>query len=159
MSLEKKPKRKKSKKNEIPLNALRHQARHYALQALYQWQMTRAPLADIDAQFMIDYDMSNVDVEYFRALLHEIPTQVEALDDLMRPHMVDRAPHELTPIEQAMLRIGIYELAHRLDTQYRIVIDEAVILNKKFGAEDAYKFVNAVLDKLAKQLRPAEYGQ
>ncbi len=125
------------------------------MQALYQWHMAGAPLADIEAEFRADYDFSRVDLEYFQALLHEIPRCVDELENTLAP-LLDRRLDELDPIERTLLRMGTFELAKRPDVPYKVVINEAVALAKKFGATDGHKYINGVLDKVARQLRKLE---
>lgn len=139
-----------------PLSAQRRKARHFALQALYQWHVARQALNDIETQFRVDFDMADTDLAYFHDLLHGVPANLETLDAHLSPCLVDRTLAEMTPIELQLLRMGAYEFCHRLDVPYKVVISEAVSLAKKFGAEDGHKFVNAVLDRLAPQLRGAE---
>ena len=139
-----------------PLAAKRHKARHYAMQALYQWHMADAALTDIEAEFLTDYDFSKVDGEYFHALLHEIPANLDTVEAAFSPYMVERSLDELDPIERALLRIGSYELLERIDVPYKVVINESVNLAKKFGATDSHKFINGVLDQLARQVRTVE---
>ncbi len=136
--------------------ATRRMARHYAMQALYQWQMAGSSLNAIEAEFRTDNDMKNVDVDYFHDLLHGVPKHLSELEALFAPHMVDRALSELDPVTQALLRMACYELQHRIDVPYKVVINEAVSLAKKFGAEDAHKFINGVLDKVSAQVRALE---
>ncbi len=136
--------------------AARRKARHYGLQALYQWYMTRDPVADIELQFLSEYDFSRVDVEYFHALVHDIPACLDELEAAFIPHLSDRSLDELDPIERALLRLGSYELIRRIDIPYRVAINESVALAKKFGATDSHKFINGVLDKLAQDTRAVE---
>ncbi|WP_101675470.1 transcription antitermination factor NusB [Alloalcanivorax mobilis] len=135
--------------------AARRKARRYALQAMYQWQLAGAALSDIEAQFMADNDMKKVDRDYFHALLHGVPADVTALDEALRPFL-DRRVEELSQVEKAILRIGAFELKSRIDVPYRVVINEGIELAKVFGAEESFKYVNGVLDKLARRLRSAE---
>ena len=135
--------------------AARRKARRYTLQALYQWQLAGAALNDIEAQFLADNDMKKVDRAYFHALLHGVPAQITALDEALRPFL-DRRVEELSQVEKAILRMGAFELKERIDVPYRVVINEAIELAKTFGAEDSFKYVNGVLDKLARRLRSAE---
>lgn len=139
-----------------PLAAKRHKARHYAMQALYQWHMAGSTLTDIEAEFRADYDFGKVDGEYFHTLLHEIPTQTDEIEACFAPYMVERTVDELDPIERALLRIGTFELQQRIDVPYKVVINEAVNLAKKFGAAESHKFVNGVLDQVARQTRSVE---
>ncbi len=137
------------------LAAERHKARHYAMQALYQWHMAEAPVNQIEAEFRADYDFSHVDLEYFQALLHGVPASVTELEAALEP-LLDRKLDDLDPIERSLLRMGTWELLHRMDVPWKVVINEAVSLAKKFGATDSHKYINGVLDKVARQLRKAE---
>lgn len=137
------------------LVARRRKARHYAMQALYQWSMANGSPSEIEAQFRSDYDFDRVDTEYFQSLLHGVIADADALDALFSPQL-DRKLSELDPVERALLRMGSFELRDRLDVPYRVVINEAVSLAKKFGASESYKYVNGVLDHLARQLRDPE---
>lgn len=138
------------------LAAERRKARHYGMQALYQWHMAGASVTDIEAEFRTDYDFTHVDLEYFQALLHEIPACVDELDEAMEP-LLDRKLNDLGPIERTLLRMGMYELKCRIDVPYKVVINEEVALAKKFGATDSHKYVNGVLDKAARELRKVEF--
>jgi len=148
-----------ARSNENPshnaLAAQRRKARHYGMQALYQWQMAGATLTDIEAEFRTEYDFAHVDLEYFQALLHGVPAQVDVLEDVFEP-MLDRKLEDLDPIELTLLRMGTFELKDRIDVPYKVVINEAVSLTKKFGATDGHKYINGVLDKVAHELRKAE---
>jgi len=136
--------------------ASRRKARHYAMQALYQWQMAGSSLSDIEAEFRSDNDMKNVDLDYFHELLHEVPKQLTALEASFEPHLIERALNELDPVTESLLRMSTYELTARLDVPYKVVISEAVALAKKFGATDSHKFINGVLDRAAVALRAIE---
>ena len=125
------------------------------MQALYQWLMADAQLNDIEAEFRADYDFSHVDLEYFQALLHGVPASLDELEASFEP-LLDRKLDELDPIERTLLRMGTFELIERIDVPYKVVINEAVALAKKFGATDSHKYINGVLDKAARQLRKVE---
>ncbi|WP_339338889.1 transcription antitermination factor NusB [uncultured Oceanicoccus sp.] len=135
--------------------AARRRARHYGMQALYQWQMTKNPVAEIELQFLTDYDFSKVDVEYFHDIIHHVPANLAELEQAFTPHL-DRAIEELDPIELALLRLASYELTKRIDIPYKVVINEAVSLAKKFGATDGHKYINGVLDRQAQDVRAIE---
>lgn len=137
------------------LPALRRKARHYALQALYQWEIARQPINDIEAQFLADNDMTHVDTEFFGELLHEIPANLNALQAQFEP-LLDRKLSDLDPIELTLLRMGVYELLHRIDVPYKVVINECINLAKRFGATDGHRYINSVLDKVATSARPVE---
>ena len=138
-----------------PKPAARRKARKFATQALYQWQMTQHNLNDIESQFRVDNDMRKTDTGYFHELLHEIPGNVNELDSYFEPYL-DRDKNDLDQVELAILRIGVYELAKRIDVPYRVAINEGVELAKIFGATDSHKYVNGILDKAAQKLRMTE---
>ena len=133
----------------------RSRARHHAVQAIYQWQLTGHDIGDIVGQFLTSQDPAKFEVEYFRDLLRGIATSVDELDARLQPH-VDRPIQQIDPVERAILRLGVYELAHHPEVPYRVVINEAVELAKVFGAEESHKYVNGVLDKVARELRAVE---
>lgn len=138
------------------LVAKRRKARHYAVQALYQWKMSQSPLNKIEAEFRTDNDFTKVDTAYFSELVHEVPAQLDVLDAAIAPALTDRSLEEINPVEMALLRMSVFELKERIDVPYKVVINEAVALAKKFGAADSHKFINAVLDKAVEQFRQAE---
>ena len=135
----------------------RSRARHHAVQALYQWQMTGQDVGDVVGQFLASQDGTKFEVDYFRDLLRGTATNLDALDAWLQPH-VDRPIAQIDPVERAILRLGAYELAHHPEVPYRVVINEAVELAKVFGAEEGHKYVNGVLDKVARTLRAPEVG-
>jgi N utilization substance protein B len=133
-------------------------ARRLALQALYQLQINPRPWQDTERQFTEDPEALRVDREYFQELMVAIAPNREALD-LQLTKLCEIPPPELDPIEHAVLWLGLHELAACPELPYRVALAEAVQLAKQFGATDGHKFVNAVLDRAAKELRPDEYGQ
>ena len=144
------PKRKKPS-----LTEQRRNARSYALQALYQWEMAGQPINEIEAQFRVDNDMKDTDVKLFSELLHGIAQQKSELDKSYSGFL-DRQLDELDPVELSVLRIGAFELAHRIEVPYKVAINESVELAKVFGATDSHRYVNGILDKLAQRARMAE---
>ena len=136
--------------------ATRRMARHYAMQALYQWQMAGSSINAIEAEFHTDNDMSRVDVDYFHEIIHKVPEHLSDIDDIYQPFLVERSLVELDAITQSLLRMATYEFKFRIDVPYKVIINEAVSLAKKFGAEDSHKFINGVLDKTAVVVRAVE---
>ena len=131
-------------------------ARKLALQALYRWQLNACPWQELLQEFGEAEDMARADREYFRALIEGVwRTRLEL--DTQLASLADREPRLLDPIEHAILLIGLYELSARREVPYRVAINEAVGLARRFGATDGHKFVNAVLDRAARVLRPAEH--
>jgi len=141
--------------DKVGFTRLRSWARRYAMQALYQRQLTGQDLTIIDAQFLTDQDMSKADVAYFQELLHQVHRQLEIIDATLAPFL-DRPLLQVDPVELAILRIAGYELQFRLDIPYKVIINEAVELAKKFGAEQGHRFINGVLDKVAHRVRAQE---
>jgi N utilization substance protein B len=132
-------------------------ARRLAVQALYQLQINPRSWEDTHRQFAEDTEAERVDREYFLELMTAIAPHREALDLTLAP-LSEIPPHELDPIEHAILWLGLHELKARPEVPYRVALAEAVQLTKQFGATDGHKYVNAVLDRAAKDLRSAEYG-
>ena len=137
----------------IPL-AQRRKARRLVLQALYQWLMSGSDPLVISKQYR-EETLGKVDWNYFEEVFSEIPGATQKLNESLEP-LLDRELAALDPIEKALLYLGTFELANRIDVPYRVVINECVELAKVFGATDSHKYINGVLDKLASELRPAE---
>jgi N utilization substance protein B len=133
----------------------RSRARRYGMQALYQWDLSGLALAEIQRQFFETEDFSSADGGYFIELLTGVNAHIEPIDQRIS-EAIDRPLDQVDPVERAILRIGCYELLYRPDIPGRVSINEAVMLAKKFGAEQGHAFVNGVLDRLARKLRPAE---
>ena len=140
------------------MSGKRSRARELAVQALYQWQLTGQEPQEIDAQFLAEQEMGGADVAYFRELLRQVPRHVEELDGEFAS-VLDRPIGQLDPVEKAILRLGVYELKHGIELPYRVVITEAVELAKTFGAEDGHKYVNSILDRVARRIRATEAGR
>ena len=137
------------------LAGARRKARHFAVQALYQWALSANNIPDIERQFLEDFDFQGVDLDYFEAILHGVPARLAGVEALLVPYL-DIPLEKLGPVERAILRMSAWELMERIDVPWRVVIDEAIALTRKFGATDAHKFVNGVLDKVAHEVRSAE---
>ena len=133
----------------------RARARRYAMQALYQWDLSGTDLPLIRRQFLETEDFSKADTNYFIELLKEAPKKIDIIDENIAEY-IDRPAAQLEPVERAVLRLATYELLYRLDIPYRVTLNEAVQLTKKFGSEQGHAFVNGVLDKVAHKLRAAE---
>jgi len=138
-----------------PPKSARRRARELAMQGLYQWLLSGEDAAAVEAHIRDMDGFSKCDRAHFDALLHGGIEQAAALDAVLARH-VDRKTTLLSPVEHALLMIGVYELMHCLDIPYRVAINEAVELAKTFGGTDGHKYVNGVLDKCAAELRPAE---
>lgn len=133
----------------------RSRARRYAVQALYEWQVSGNAPKDIEQQFLIEHHTRKFDRTYFQELLIGVSEQVVELDAEISP-LSERPYDEVDLVEKGVLRLGCFELKNRIDIPYRVVINEAIELTKTFGADKAFKFVNATMDKLAESLRKDE---
>ena len=133
----------------------RRKARRFAMQGLYQWQMTGTSVRDIEKEFLEENDMKKVDMIYFRELMSGVVTQLDVIEEKIEP-LLDRKLSDLDPVTLAILRLSTFELKDRIDVPYRIVINEGIELAKDFGSEDSHRFVNGILDKLSKEFRKAE---
>ena len=136
--------------------AARSRSRRRALQAIYAWQVGGNRMIQVIEQFRHEQDMEIADLEYFEDLLRGVEKHQVELDAGIR-QFIDREIAEVDPIERAVLRIAGYEMRYRPDVPYRVIINEALEVTKRFGADHGHSFVNGVLDKLAAQWREAEY--
>ncbi len=137
------------------MSKARSRARRMAMQALYEWQVAGNAPSDILNTYRTEQPMEKVDSDYFEELVLNTAKHQQDLDAHLAK-LVSRPINEIDPIELAILRMAGYELMHRPDVPYRVVINEAIELAKSFGAEAGHKFVNGILDKLAVELRPDE---
>ncbi|WP_111896160.1 transcription antitermination factor NusB [Acinetobacter sp. MB5] len=138
--------------------AAKRKARRFAVQGVYEWQMSHNPVHEIEARTRAENAMHKVDLNYYHELLTQIVADHEALDALLIP-VLDREIDALDGVELATLRLGAYELRQHLEIPYRVVLDEAIELAKHFGGADSHKYINGVLDRLAQVLREAEKQQ
>lgn len=132
----------------------RHNTRKAAVQALYQWDLTKQDANEILPNFEKIHDMQNLDRKFFRELLEKIPLLADELEQTITP-FIGRDFKSLDPVERAILRIGAYELKH-CDVPRKVVINEMIEIAKVFGADHSYKFINGVMDKMAKSLRTSK---
>ena len=135
--------------------AARSRARRRALQAIYAWQVGGASMAKVIDQFRHEQDMEVAALEYFEDLLLGVEKHQAELDEGLKP-FVDREVGQIDPIERAALRLAAYELKYRPDVPYRVILNEAIEVTKRFGADHGHSYVNGVLDKLATHWRTAE---
>ena len=151
---EKKPPRAPAQRR-TPAKSQRRRSRELALQGLYEWLLSGADAASIDAHMREHDGFEKCDSVHFDALLRGCIEQAADLDAALARH-VDRKTTLLSPVEHGVLMIGVYELKHCIDIPYKVAINEAVELAKAFGGTDGHKYVNGVLDKTAADLRPLE---
>lgn len=133
----------------------RRKARELAVQAVYSWQISQNTINEIEVNFITDNNKRRFDIEYFQQLLRGVSTNIDEIDLAISPH-VDRPLDDIDHVEKAILRVAVYELSDCLDVPYRVVINEAIELAKLFAADDSHKFINGVLDKAVKLIRPQD---
>lgn len=139
----------------MPKTRARHNARVKVMQALYQWELNDTGLKALETQFLETQEMGRVDLEYFTTLLHAIPAELTDIDaDIAEA--LERSSEQLDPIEQAICRIGIYELKTRHDIPVKVIIDESITIAKAFGSENSFRFVNGVMNQVAHKTRSLE---
>ena len=132
--------------------AMRHKARHFALQAIYQWQMNKMPATEIERQFLEDQPVQGADLEYMHDLIQGVVANCEYLDSVFEPFL-SRPLADLDQVDKAILRLGTFELKYRQEVPFNVVLNEAIMLAKSFAEQDSHKFVNGVLDKVVKSMR------
>lgn len=137
-------------------NGARALARKLALQGLYRWQLNPCPWQDLISEYELAEEAPRADREFFEALVRGVCEQREDLDAQLTT-WCDRPAAQLDPVERAALYIGLQELRSHPEVPFRVVISEAVGLARRFGATDGHAFVNAVMDKAARALRPHEH--
>lgn len=135
----------------------RVRARRCAVQAIYQWQMAGQDPRDILNEFVAERELVNVDMDYFQRLIRGVPAHIDTLQADLRG-VIDRNLEELDPVERAILLIGAYEMRYCAEVPWRVVINEAIELEKMFGAEQGHRYVNTAVDHLARVIRPKEVG-
>jgi N utilization substance protein B len=133
----------------------RRKARELAFQAVFSWQMSQNSVNEIEVNFIADNTKRRFDIEYFQLLLRGVTSNIKELDLAISPY-VDRPLDDIDHVEKAILRVAIFELSYCTDVPYRVVINEAIELAKAFAADDSHKFVNGVLDKAVKLIRPQD---
>jgi N utilization substance protein B len=135
--------------------AARSRSRRRALQAVYAWQLSHTQVNVLLEQFSNEQDMEVADLAYFEALVRGVISGHSELDQALSMY-VDRPMEQVDPIERAVLRIAAFEMRDRLDVPYRVIINEAVEIAKRFGSDHGHTYVNGVLDQAAGQWRSAE---
>ncbi len=132
--------------------AMRHKARHFAMQAIYQWQLTGLEAGEIEQQFLEDQPVKKTDLNYMHDLIIGVVANINTIDSTFSPFL-SRPLEDLDQVDKAILRLGTFELLYRREIPFRVVINEAIILAKEFAGPDSHKFVNGVLDKVVRSLR------
>lgn len=134
----------------------RARARRRALQAVYAWQMSGGEVGAVIEQFAHEQAHEIADLEYFDDLVRGVVRHRASLDEALFGYL-DRTVEEVDPIERAVLRLSAYELIHRVDVPYRVVLNEAIEIAKRFGSEHGHTYVNGVLDRAAAEWRSTEF--
>lgn len=132
----------------------RRQSRSLAVQGIYSWQVSQNPISDIEQQLLLENNVKHLDVGYFQDLVRGVVKNHAELDETLKPYLA-RPFDEVDLVEKAILRVSAYELQYRIDVPYKVIINEAIELAKAFAADDSHKFVNGILDKAVRVLRPS----
>jgi N utilization substance protein B len=140
------------------MSSARRRSREFALQGLYQWQFTGEGAPQILKNLAEMEGYAKADAAFLDAELRGTLSEEPRLREMLEP-LADRKWVELSPIERAILLMGAWELTHQQEIPYRVTINEAIELGKKFGATDGHKYVNGVLDRLATAVRPDEVAE
>lgn len=133
----------------------RRRSRELAIQQLYGWLLNPEPASEVKRLARAEEGFANVDVPFFDRVIDGVISESDSLRTMLTSHL-DRPIKELSPVEHAILLLGAYELSAAPETPYRVIINEAVDLTKLYGGTDGHKYVNGVLDKLVRELRPGE---
>jgi transcription antitermination protein NusB len=140
------------------MKSARRRSRELALQGLYAWQLSGEAVAGLRSQLADSEDFDKADAEYFDTLLRGTIEQAADIELQLAPAL-DRKPEQLSPVERGILLLAAFELRSSPEVPYKVVINEAVELAKAFGGTDGHKYVNGVLDRIARVLRPTEAAQ
>jgi N utilization substance protein B len=140
------------------MSSSRHRAREFAIQGIYQWQLTGHDTPEIEAHLMEAGGFDKADYGLFCTLLRGALAQAPALKADIEPHL-DRSFDSLSPVERSILLLATFEFKHHPETPYRVILNEAIELAKEYGGTDGHKYVNGVMDKLAALLRAPEVQQ
>ncbi|NNE37055.1 MAG: transcription antitermination factor NusB [Gammaproteobacteria bacterium] len=134
----------------------RIKSRRNIVQAYYQWLLNKQPASEIINEFKKDRtELKKADLVYFESVLTGMINESEKINNILRP-VISRSEAELDPVESAVLHLGIYELVYLPEIPSSVIINESVELAKLFGAQDSYKFINGVMDKIKKTNRPEQ---
>lgn len=143
--------------SELSFTRGRSRARRLAAQALYQCLLSDDTPQEVVRQFIEQRNTGRADTDYFREVVLGVCKSRVQLEEVIDP-LLDRPLLQLDPVEHAILLLAVFELRDRLEVPYRVVIDEAVELARMFGADQSFKYINAVVDRAAKSLRPQDNG-
>lgn len=135
----------------------RRAARRAALQAIYQWLLADTDTGELLLQFERDGTLRGADGDYFRTLVRGVLADPDGLEAEVVGYL-DRRVEHLDPVERAVLLVAVYELRERIEIPFRVVLNEALELAKRYGAEAGHRYINGVLDRAAAALRPQETG-
>jgi transcription antitermination protein NusB len=133
----------------------RGRSRRLAMQAIYQWQMTGDSISGIKQQFVEENNFSKIDADYFSEVVSGVAASISELDPLLEKNMT-RSVESVDPVERAILRVAVFEFVNRLDVPYRVVLNEAINIAREYCADNSHTFINAVLDKVAREIRQIE---
>ncbi|WP_395377817.1 transcription antitermination factor NusB [Marinicella sp. W31] len=149
--------KKNNKKMAEPL-AAKHRARKRIIQALYQTHFNHMAATEVIEQFLEEQDFAKVDVDFFREVMLGVEKNKTELQEMIDPYL-GREKVSLGAIEYAALLLATYELVNHIETPFKVIINEAILMTQAFGGEGSHTFVNGVLYKIAQQTRATEMGE
>ncbi len=135
----------------------RSKSRRAAVQALYQWSISAQPASEIVTQFHEEGILEKADDALFEQIVSGLIDEAIAVDQALSPHLT-RDIEQVDPVEKALLRLGGYELLFMPEVPYRVVLNEYINLSKTFGSAKSHQFINAALDKVAREARKVEFA-
>lgn len=144
-----------TEQQEVKPGRNRRLSRELVLKGLYQQFLSGNSASEILRSMAEDSSYAHADQTYCKTLMNGVLENLAGLDAKLAS-FVDRKVEELSPIEHAILCIAGYELAFDANIPYRVAINEAIELAKRYGGADGHKYVNGVLDRMAADLRPEE---
>ena len=135
----------------------RSKSRRAAVQAMYQWSISMQPASEIIDQFHEEGILEKADGNLYEKIVAGLIDEVVAVDQTLSPHL-SRDIEQVDPVEKALLRLGGYELLYMPEVPYRVVLNEYINLSKTFGSAKSHQFINAALDKVAREVRTVEFA-
>jgi transcription antitermination protein NusB len=135
----------------------RHRGRETAIQMLYQWEVGKASMDDVQTTFWVGPASDDVVSEEHRAFAMSLAEGVSARVSEIDPIIGEAAEHwrieRMNVMDRLILRLAVYEFLHQSDTPAKVVINEALELARTFSNDDSVRFINGILDAIRRKLQ------
>jgi len=135
----------------------RRKGRILAFQALYAWDVSKIPLADLlDFTWLGDEKRERLGEEgiaFPKLIIAGTIEHADEIDSHIKQHLTNWDFDRLNRVDLAILRMSVYSLLYQSDVHPSIVIDEAIDISKEFGSDESFRFINAVLDNIRKKFK------